>query len=63
MDCHPAEEMVKQAGHKQYFATADSERGYCTDCHGSHRLEVRTRRWDKDTGKLIESDGVSMYQL
>jgi hypothetical protein len=25
----------------------------CTDCHGSHKLKVRTRMWDKETGKLI----------
>lgn len=25
----------------------------CTDCHGQHRLKVRTVRWDKKTGKLI----------
>ena len=27
----------------------------CTDCHGDHRLEVRTVRWDKKTGKLLRS--------
>jgi hypothetical protein len=27
----------------------------CTDCHGRHRLKVRTVRWDKKTRKLIES--------
>ncbi len=26
----------------------------CTDCHGKHRLEKRTIRWDKATGKIIE---------
>jgi hypothetical protein len=25
----------------------------CTDCHGYHRLERRTVRWEKKTGKLI----------
>lgn len=25
----------------------------CTDCHGEHRLERRTIRWDKQTGKLL----------
>lgn len=25
----------------------------CMDCHGKHRLELRTVRWDKRTGKLI----------
>ncbi len=26
----------------------------CTDCHGFHRLERRTVRWDKGTGKLLK---------
>jgi hypothetical protein len=25
----------------------------CTDCHGAHRLRVRTVHWDKETGKLM----------
>jgi hypothetical protein len=25
----------------------------CTDCHGEHRLKLRTVRWDKATGKLL----------
>jgi hypothetical protein len=25
----------------------------CTDCHGQHRLRLRTVRWDKRTGKLL----------
>jgi hypothetical protein len=32
----------------------------CTSCHGEHRLAIRTRRWDKATGKLIYDDGVRM---
>ena len=27
----------------------------CTDCHGEHRLKVRTVRWNKKTGKLLRS--------
>jgi formate-dependent nitrite reductase cytochrome c552 subunit len=26
----------------------------CTDCHGEHRLKLRTVRWDKETRKLLE---------
>ncbi len=26
----------------------------CTDCHGEHRLKIRTVRWNKKTGKLIK---------
>jgi hypothetical protein len=25
----------------------------CTDCHGAHRLKLRTVRWDKKTRRLI----------
>ena len=25
----------------------------CTDCHGEHRMKVRTVHWDKDTRKLL----------
>ncbi len=43
---------------------ADAQLGggkkYCTDCHGDHRLDYRTRRWDKSTGQLIEDDSVRM---
>ena len=28
----------------------------CTDCHGQHRLAIRTVRWDKATGKLITGE-------
>ena len=31
----------------------------CTDCHGTHRLESRTVRWDKRTGKLIMGTGAA----
>ena len=27
---------------------------YCTECHGKHVVPVRTVRWDKKTGKLLE---------
>jgi hypothetical protein len=25
----------------------------CTDCHGQHRLKIRTVKWDKKTGRLL----------
>jgi hypothetical protein len=31
----------------------DAQSIVCTDCHGDHRLKVRTVRWDKKTGKLL----------
>jgi len=31
----------------------DARRIVCTDCHGEHRLKVRTVQWDRKTGKLL----------
>lgn len=31
----------------------DANKNICTDCHDTHRLDERTRGWDKRTGKLI----------
>jgi len=28
----------------------------CTDCHGDHRMKVRTIIWDKNTGKLLSTN-------
>ena len=28
----------------------------CTDCHGDHRMKVRTIIWDKETGKLLSTN-------
>ena len=28
----------------------------CTDCHGEHRMKVRTVIWDKKTGKLLRTN-------
>jgi hypothetical protein len=28
----------------------------CTDCHGDHRMKVRTIIWDKKTGKLLSTN-------
>jgi hypothetical protein len=28
----------------------------CTGCHGKHRLAVRTRVWNKETGKLVKEN-------
>ena len=33
----------------------NTEATVCTDCHGDHRLRLRTVRWDKKTGKLLRS--------
>jgi hypothetical protein len=38
----------KQSGQKIYEKPI-----VCTDCHGKHRLKMRSVRWDKKTGKLL----------
>jgi len=60
-ECHPQAKLAKVDRHKPIFAGKTPEE-VCTDCHGSHRLKVRTRRWDKLTGKLISDDGVRMIR-
>jgi len=34
----------------------DPEKIVCTDCHGEHRMKVRTIIWDKKTGKLLRTN-------
>jgi predicted CXXCH cytochrome family protein len=57
--CHdthdaPAKKVLKRwqerCPAKQDFAAV-----VCTDCHGEHRLDKRTVRWDKTTRKLVLS--------
>jgi len=41
---------------ERFPRNADPKKIVCTDCHGEHRLKVRSVRWDKDSGKLLKSD-------
>ncbi len=59
MGCHSKEE-IDIAVHKGVLTYTGTREGCCTECHGEHRLEHRTRRWDKATGALIEDDKVRM---
>jgi hypothetical protein len=59
MECHPRENIDIEP-HEPLLAGIDSEKKYCTDCHGDHRLSYRTRKWDKATGELIKDDKVRM---
>ena len=34
----------------------DPDKIVCTDCHGDHRMKVRTIIWDKKTGKLLSTN-------
>ena len=53
---------MKQDEHKEFFRSLQAK-DTCSDCHGEeHRLKVRTRIWDKKTGKLLKDDGVRMMQ-
>jgi len=58
LKCHAGNKLSKM--HKPFLAGAATEKKYCTDCHGEHRLAYRTRRWDKTTRNLIQDDGVRM---
>jgi hypothetical protein len=59
MTCHPREN-IDTLPHEPLFDGGTPDKKYCTDCHGKHRLDYRTRRWDKATGELIEDDKVRM---
>jgi hypothetical protein len=60
MECHSFDELERSASHGLFLAHRAPEE-FCTDCHGeAHRLNVRTRVWDRKTGKLIACDGVRM---
>jgi hypothetical protein len=63
MMCHPRHEIQHVAMHEKLLSGAktifdsDEEKSnqiYCTDCHAKeHRINVRTIRWNKETGELI----------
>lgn len=61
-ECHPKERMEAEIGHRPFFADADPQRKHCTDCHGAHRLDERHRKWNKETGELIWTDGTKLRQ-
>ena len=58
--CHAEARMREEIGHRPFYAGVDSERKYCTDCHGKHRIDERRQRWDKVTRKLIWREGYSL---
>jgi hypothetical protein len=35
---------------------ANPDKIVCTDCHGEHRMKVRTIIWDKETGKRLHTN-------
>ncbi|HCO94436.1 MAG TPA: hypothetical protein DIU00_10880 [Phycisphaerales bacterium] len=64
MMCHPRHEIRHVENHKALltgaktiFDSADEgdNQVYCTDCHAKdHRINVRTIRWDKETGEMFK---------
>jgi len=64
MMCHPRHEISHVGPHKTLLAGAKTaldsadkidDQIYCTDCHAKlHRINVRTIRWNKQTGELIK---------
>lgn len=60
LECHithdaPAVEVIAR-WIERCAAKRDSKAIVCTDCHGDHRLKIRTVRWDKKTRKLIRAE-------
>jgi hypothetical protein len=55
--CHESHDVpakkVLARWHERCPAKTDPSKVICTDCHGDHRLKLRTVRWDKKTGKLL----------
>ena len=56
LKCHPQDKIGKVAMHAALFTANATPPSRCTECHGEHRLKNRTRRWDKESGKLIWKD-------
>ncbi len=62
MMCHPRGKIKHVSYHASLLAGAETifdkstgQEQYCTDCHGKeHRMNVRTIRWNKATGELLE---------
>jgi len=64
MMCHPRHEIHHESSHKKLLTGAktvfdsadeDGDQIYCTDCHATeHRINVRTIRWNKETGELLK---------
>ena len=57
MSCH-TEDSINVPAHKTVMAEADPLKASCTNCHGEHRLNYRTRVWDKTTRSLIKDGRV-----
>jgi len=63
MMCHPRHEIQHVKSHELFLAGAetifdtdpDTAKLYCTTCHAKeHRISVRTVRWNKATGEILD---------
>ena len=65
MMCHPRHEIEHVSAHESFLAGAETIFGadsdtaadklYCTTCHAKeHRINVRTVRWNKATGEILD---------
>jgi formate-dependent nitrite reductase cytochrome c552 subunit len=56
-ECHDTHDVSAREVLKRWQERCPEKRDYkqvvCTDCHGYHRLQRRTVRWNKKTGELI----------
>ncbi|MBL7141380.1 MAG: cytochrome c3 family protein [Planctomycetes bacterium] len=52
--CHDETKVVDNALFCLHVLTPAEKDKRCTDCHGNHRMSVRTVQWDKKTGKLLQ---------
>ncbi|RMF88049.1 MAG: hypothetical protein D6741_19730 [Planctomycetota bacterium] len=56
-DCHETHDVPARAIVNAYLKRGlkgtPADKLVCTDCHGRHRLDHRTVRWDKTTRKLL----------
>jgi hypothetical protein len=64
MMCHPRGYIEHVSLHASFLAGAETifdksnnKKKHCTDCHGrEHRINVRTIRWNKGTGELLDEE-------
>lgn len=58
--CHTAHDVPAQKVIARWmergFDKTEPKRTVCTDCHGEHRMKVRTVIWDKNSGTLLRTN-------
>jgi hypothetical protein len=58
--CHAAHDVLPEKVVARWIELdidkEDAGKIVCTDCHGKHRMKVRTVIWDKTTGKLLRTN-------